>query len=100
METLRSGCEFDHPFRSENLEDTAAIGTVICQFEFLTQLVQGEDISNAPGIEVDGCMSKIGLLGSLESPLVAVDADRSSGWMDVVDVFRLREEMDRGLTVK
>ena len=59
-----------------------------------------QDIRNAPGIKVDGCMSKISLLGYLESPLVTVDADRSSGWTDIVDVFRLREEMNRGLTVK
>ena len=100
METLRSGCEFDHSIRSENLEDSAAIGTVIRHFEFLTELVQGEDVSNTPGIEVDGCTAKIGLLGSLESPLVAMDAGRCSGWTDGVDVFRLREEMDHGLTVK
>jgi hypothetical protein len=65
METLRSGFELNHSLSCENLEDTPAISTVICDPEFLTQLVKGEDVSNAPGIKVDGCTTKSGFLGSL-----------------------------------
>ena len=65
METFRSGFELTHPLSCENLEYTPTIGTVICHLEFLSQLVTGEDVRNAPGVEVDRCITKIGFLGSL-----------------------------------
>jgi hypothetical protein len=95
MQTFGSGSKFIHTHIRPNLKYPAPIHTIICYPKLLAQAVEGEHIGNTAQIKKHRGMAKVSLRRSLEDPFIAVDANRSEGGSDVVDMLRAREQMDR-----
>ena len=100
MQAIGCRLELDHPCRGKNLEDAISVRAIIRDLEFLTQLVERENVRNAPGIEINRSVPKIGHLSGLQRPLVAMDPNRSRSRTYVVDVLRLREKVNGRLAVE
>ncbi len=59
MEAFFSGFKFKNPGRSMDLKNTTTILAIIGDMMFLAQEVEGENISNAVGVEVNLVRTKI-----------------------------------------
>ena len=92
--------ELDHPRFCEDHEYAPAVGTIVCDLEFLSQLLKRLNVRNPPGIKIYRCGAKIRFVSHLQCTLVAMNSNRIFGRADIVDVVGLGEQMDRRLTVK
>jgi len=100
MQAFYGRGELDHPRFSEDHEYAPAVGTIVCDLEFLSQLVKRLNVRNPPGIKIHRCGAIIRFVSHLQCTLVAMNLNRIFGRADIVDVVGLGEQMDRRLTVK
>jgi len=100
MEAFVGRLEFDQTRASENLKYTPTIGAIVSDLELLSELVERENVSNAPGIKEDWCMTKISFVSGVKGALVAVDANGMGSRANISDVSGVGEEVDRRLTIQ
>ncbi len=92
VQSLWDWLEFKNPFFSVCMEDTTAIAAVVSDPKFLTEVVQGKDISNAMRVKIHRRVTKISFISHCKRSLVAMGQNRMLGWADVLDMVRVSKK--------
>ncbi len=91
MEAIFSGFTFKNPGRSIDLKSTATILAFIGDMMFLAQELEGENISNAVGVDANLICTKISNRRRGYWTFIAMDIDWSGSLTSVVDMLGIWE---------